>query len=609
MSIRSFGRLGARATSGLVTSGRLSTAAALAGLLPVLVVLLAVAALLYGQGYELPFSRSAQLGDPATTSAREAVAWLAGVAVGLLGALSVLPSLVRLVRGDIDVPVLQARHVARRRKLESHEVLTTVGVVQARLKGWEAERGLGLRSAGDEDDWVVRTLGQQVRQALGERDPRTPVDVRDLLEYVSRVTLKHPSVEADYFRHGGQEAWSELEAALTRDSSGLTVLYPVTGPVRSTQLGNALAASADRVKTRYGLDLMVVWPRFEGILVESERDTISQQKRRLLGLVSSTCGWGLASGAGVVTAALFIEASVALLVVPVAAALLARSTYVSAVGGAIELGGRVEAAVDLHRMALLDQMGFQRPRDSHEERAIFAQLSSFLSRSHSDSPQRSSLIGDPAADEILLRVASAVDNAVGDLDGRLGHQLNQTVGDIVTRSLHQQIEPQMRSSVTRALSDGVATTLVPKVREQLDSLFARPALTNFNGSVSIAVRIGEERFEPAKDGHIHLDASRAYLLTISIGPSVDETATSAPVLITGGTTADEADFGVVVDSDTRRWRLGEHALTVGTKGETKSIDLTLEPLASVEELQWLWVRVTQDGRTIQNLELSIKIGG
>ncbi|HTU01815.1 MAG TPA: hypothetical protein VMG58_08360, partial [Candidatus Sulfotelmatobacter sp.] len=77
---------------------------------------------------------------------------------------------------------------------------------------------------------------------------------------------------------------------------------------------------------------------------------------------------------------------------------------------------------------------------------------------------------------------------------------------------------------------------------------------------------------------------------------------ASPLRITGGTKDATAEFSVLLDSDDPELRQPAQVLEVPTSGGGASAQFAFEPRASFPP-PWLWVRVAQRGRVVQNFEL------
>lgn len=66
-------------------------------------------------------------------------------------------------------------------------------------------------------------------------------------------------------------------------------------------------------------------------------------------------------------------------------------------------------------------------------------------------------------------------------------------------------------------------------------------------------------------------------------------------------------FAISIDSNIPTLRLSEHSLLVSRDGQQRlAIPFLVEETG---QKPWVWIRLTQHGRTIQNLELNLTDGG
>ncbi len=140
--------------------------------------------------------------------------------------------------------------------------------------------------------------------------------------------------------------------------------------VRSTALGNAMAAVETRVGRGYGIDGPVAWPRLYPLLRPDVR-TVVDDRRNSLDLNARLCATSLVLS--VVTAVLLGRSGWWWLVtvVPVA---LAVGAYHAAVRAAIAYGEAVAVAIDLQRFDLLTALHLPLPADAAAERVVFRNL-------------------------------------------------------------------------------------------------------------------------------------------------------------------------------------------------------------------------------------------
>lgn len=138
--------------------------------------------------------------------------------------------------------------------------------------------------------------------------------------------------------------------------------------VSPTELGNLLRAVEDYARTRYGLDLVLVWPRLYKVLPTEAASSIASAKAEIeLQLV--TTALSLTFGIGLSVALSVLHAPAALLCGwlwgCVAVAFL---SYRSAVASTLAYGDEIRSALDLHRRGLLAAAQTGAGLGDHDER-------------------------------------------------------------------------------------------------------------------------------------------------------------------------------------------------------------------------------------------------
>jgi hypothetical protein len=150
--------------------------------------------------------------------------------------------------------------------------------------------------------------------------------------------------------------------------------YPPEAAILPTMLGNVLRSGEGRAGSRYGLDAIVVWPRFYPLL--SDKVTaVLDDLRDQLDLAARFC---VVFGIATVISVVFLAAHgwwLTAAAVTLAGALL---SYRAALAAAAAYGQAVEAAFDLHRFDLLTALHLPLPADLTGEVATNQELSRFL---------------------------------------------------------------------------------------------------------------------------------------------------------------------------------------------------------------------------------------
>lgn len=652
------------------TSLTRSFPAVLWGLAPVLFVGLVTSALLWGTGHDLS---SADGLAGSKTALRAAVAWLAALSLLMLLAYPMLGLAVSAVRGvwsrsDRLLARLAQRAQARQRRRREFALMlgrpAALGPRQLQVLAFEAMTAAAA-TATDElapgesryslpDETIAagaREIAVSVSEWASASDNKpSPMDitVRLAAEALSKVQHQMSDLGGDQAPDLGDDArgpdWPrgdpgyELAHLLLRTSgvlvpAGLSLRFPLLGDVRPTALGNAEAAVGDRVRRRYALDLGLAWPRLEALIPAEERQPVASERRRMDAAVSLTAGWLVATvwlaAALIATAASGFQIPAILLAASAVGALaLYTNSYRQAVDRTIAHGRLVESAVDLHRLSLLDALGWRRPETLVEERSVFAALSDALAgatvegrfRRYSTMPGDSVTLADlhatldDAMAEVPARLRASLEAAVEALPSRV----NATVERSVTRAVYRSVDRELPRAVTETVAGSVERSLnqtfEPALERSLHRSLAGPDLDNFEGHLLAALLCGG--VPVGLDAHATATVVRDqdYELAVRIvpeptggsGPDPAAGAASARLRIRGGKDSPSVVFQVSVDSNARSFRQDAKSLTV-TQDTPGELRFPLRLGDQAPESPWLWVRVAQHDRTIQNLELTLTV--
>jgi len=148
----------------------------------------------------------------------------------------------------------------------------------------------------------------------------------------------------------------------------------------------------------------------------------------------------------------------------------------------------------------------------------------------------------------------------------------------------------------------VLGALDASVRAAVKAAFSGPALVNFEGWLGIEITDAQGApVTVTEDREVHLRPDHRYNLAVVIATQ-RPAGIASPLRISGGIKASTADFSVVLDSDDPELRQPAQVLTVQTSGDSASVQFAFQTQAS-SALPWLWVRVAQSERVVQNLEL------
>jgi hypothetical protein len=141
-----------------------------------------------------------------------------------------------------------------------------------------------------------------------------------------------------------------------------------------TRIGNTLRAAETRPRDKYGLDGVVVWPRLWLLLPDTPRKEL-QAARAALDAAVAAAIWGL----------LFCAFTVwTPLVIPVGLAATAAAISLWVPARAETFADLLEAAYDLHRTALYQQLRWPLPANPKQEHNQGKQLTSYLWRGSDD---------------------------------------------------------------------------------------------------------------------------------------------------------------------------------------------------------------------------------
>jgi hypothetical protein len=141
-----------------------------------------------------------------------------------------------------------------------------------------------------------------------------------------------------------------------------------------TPIGNILRAAETRPSDKYGLDAVVVWPRLWLLLPDTARQELQAARTALNSAVAAAL-WGL----------LFCAfAPWTPLVIPVGLAVAVAAVWFWVPTRAETFGDLLEAAYDLHRTALYQQLRWPLPSSPKQEHSHGEQLSSYLWRGSDD---------------------------------------------------------------------------------------------------------------------------------------------------------------------------------------------------------------------------------
>ncbi|WP_162907877.1 tetratricopeptide repeat protein [Allorhizocola rhizosphaerae] len=148
----------------------------------------------------------------------------------------------------------------------------------------------------------------------------------------------------------------------------------------------------------------------------------------------------------------------------------------------------------------------------------------------------------------------------------------------------------------------VSLRLEQLIRNGVQEAIQGPPRVNFNGWIGVDVRNA--------DGSIPVSASRTFragfgpfnlVVAVGVQPSLPLT---EPLVVTGGVDRRRVQFEIEVDSDQPTFRRSATPVTITTAEGSKEISFRYETVSRwFANPPWLWVRVSQAGRTLQSIEL------
>jgi hypothetical protein len=130
-----------------------------------------------------------------------------------------------------------------------------------------------------------------------------------------------------------------------------------------------------------------------------------------------------------------------------------------------------------------------------------------------------------------------------------------------------------------------------------------PALTNYDGWVSIDVFDEDGATVPvSEDRRVRLSPGRSYEVRVVIAAR-PASGTTEPLVVVGGVDREVIEFAAELDSDHRILRRPSQPIVVDQRGGMTrfTIDTPDEGFAVTP---WLWIRVSQQRRLLQSIELT-----
>ena len=178
---------------------------------------------------------------------------------------------------------------------------------------------------------------------------------------------------------GQLAAYARLERRRRRRPTAARYFLP-------TPIGNILRAAERRPIDKYGLDAVALWPRLWLLLPDATRRQLLSARASLDSAVT-TAIWGVSFCA-------FTPYTI--LAIPIGLSVAALAITVVVPGRAQVFGDLIEAAYDLHRTALYQQLRWPLPANPKQEHAAGERLTSYLRRgSHDPDPTFTSPYSTP----------------------------------------------------------------------------------------------------------------------------------------------------------------------------------------------------------------------
>jgi hypothetical protein len=222
----------------------------------------------------------------------------------------------------------------------------------------------------------------------------------------------------DWLRERQIKAYSNCKRQAGSDDSGarrakvhLDLYFPKEERnMLPTRFGNAIRATRDYAKSRWGLTELVIYPRLEMLMTEQEAQVHADARATRAFFVNSAIAAVLSGVVLVADAIAEHPHPLALRWIYLIPFLLAYGLYRGAVEATVELGGAARSTVDLHRLELYEKLGVPVPTGAaHERTALAPELSELLMwgpASAATDPDRSGSTTEkaPAANETEPRL-------------------------------------------------------------------------------------------------------------------------------------------------------------------------------------------------------------
>jgi hypothetical protein len=203
--------------------------------------------------------------------------------------------------------------------------------------------------------WLRRPLLARLQRRAAAEDAAWQQLVPDVLEHPATATADQLAT------------FARLDQRRRRRPKTATRYLP-------TRIGNVLRAAETWPADKYGLDAVAIWPRLWLLLPDSARQELLAARTALDGVVAVAI-WGL----------LFCIFAIWMpIAIPIGLVVATAAIRFWAPTRAEIFGDLLEAAYDLHRTTLYQQLRWPLPTDPKQEHTQGEQLSSYLWRGSDD---------------------------------------------------------------------------------------------------------------------------------------------------------------------------------------------------------------------------------
>ncbi|WP_196279491.1 PH domain-containing protein [Catellatospora vulcania] len=143
------------------------------------------------------------------------------------------------------------------------------------------------------------------------------------------------------------------------------------------------------------------------------------------------------------------------------------------------------------------------------------------------------------------------------------------------------------------------------LRDAVREILHGKPLVNFSGWLSVAVHGDGASVDPGEKRNIRIDPARGFQVAVTISPT-PRSPIAEKVSVTDGETQPRVQFDLEIDSDHPTWRQSGRTVVI-EHGGTRRVEFSIGPLSSpFQPPPWLWVRISQQRRTLQSIELAAR---